>query len=234
VKMKKLVRSLLGITLLCSANVWAAVCEKAPSPYEATYAGSYKGWRIETIQKLEKDSQSKVWHMSVLADNFIGEILEESSFVFKDGAVQSKSYLYQRNVLSRKRSQALDFDWKKNLVVASGKKSAEIALKGGELDRLNHQLLIQCDLRAGKESFAYQVVDKDELELFEYQLIGEEKLETKLGKLDTVILRRKREDDDRVTTIWFAKDLDFAMVKLLQEEKKDAEAYLLYIENIEK
>lgn len=225
-------------SVLWAGNVYALACDTLPEAYVATYSGSFKGWSIKTTQSLKFDSAKQEWAMTIMADNLIGDIKEQSIFSFdNDGdsgskKIKSLEYIYQRKVLGRDRVQELDFDWVGNKVVASGRKSATLNLSGGELDRLNHQLLLQCDVMAGKTHFLYNVVDKDEMEVFEYKKVGEEKIETKLGVFETVIVRRQRNDDDRVTTIWFAKNKGYLMVKLLQEEKKDAEAYLLYIDSV--
>lgn len=212
----------------------AADCASFLTPYKASYSGSYKGWRIETDRRLQFDKEKRRWKLSVVADNWLGEIKEQSSFHWQQNEMVSQNYLYDRKVLGRHRTEKVNFNWEKKLAKASGKKSIKITLQGGELDRLNHQLLLRCALQAGEEALSYAVVDRDEVENYVYQIIGEEKLDTQLGSLDTVVVRRKRKNNDRVTTIWLAKDLDYLMVKLLQEEKKDAEAYLLYIDSMEK
>ena len=82
---------------------------------------------------------------------------------------------------------------------------------------------------AEKEELAYPVYARDEKEIMTFQVIGEETLETDVGKLKTVVVKKVRDNDKRHTTIWFAKNLDYVMVKLLQEKREDAQAYLLYI-----
>jgi hypothetical protein len=150
------------------------------------------------------------------------------------GKIISQEYSYQKKVLVNKSNLNTLFEWPKKRAVTTGNKTGVVPLQDGEFDNLNYQLALRCDLIAGKTTFMYPVVDRDEVDHLEFKIMGEEVLETKLGKLNTVVLKRVRNNNNRITTLWFAKDRDYVMVKLLQEELKDTEAYLLYIDSLKK
>jgi hypothetical protein len=57
------------------------------------------------------------------------------------------------------------------------------------------------------------------VEHYHYQLAGSEQLDTKLGKLNTLHLIKKREPDDNGVEIWLAQDHNLFPVKLLILEK---------------
>jgi hypothetical protein len=57
------------------------------------------------------------------------------------------------------------------------------------------------------------------VEHYHYQLAGSEQLETKIGKLNTLHLVKKREPDDNGVEIWLAQDHNLFPVKLLILEK---------------
>jgi len=211
-----------------------STCTALTTPFFATYFGSYKGWRIETTQQMEQ-RQKDQWRLSIHADNVLGSIMEKSFFkVSPSGKIISQEYSYQKKILINKNSLTTVFDWVKKHALTTGNKTGDITLKGGEFDNLNYQLELRCDLMAGKTEFAYPVVDRNDADNLEFKIVGEEVLETKIGKLNTVVVKRVRNNNNRITTLWFAKDLDYQMVKLLQEERKDTEAYLLYIESLKK
>ena len=217
----------------------ADICKALSTPYTATYFGSYKGWRIDVEQKLEKTvaqtpDGNSAWRLTILVDNFLGAIHEQTDFwVSPLGNLVSHEYNYKRSVFVNRFEQQQVFDWKARVAKTTGDKSGQAALQGGEYDNLNYQVMLRCELQQGKKDFRYRVVDRSKIDPLDYTIIGEEKLDTRLGELNTVVVKRIRENKNRVTTIWFAKDMDYLMVKLLQEEKKDTEAYLLYIDRVE-
>lgn len=210
-------------------------CALLQKPFTAAYYGSYKGWRVDATQQLAS-LPNRHWQFTLNAHNPLGSINQQSTFTLdKDKTIDSERYRHERKVLLKNVLLETLFDWKKMQANSTrGDSARTVKLQGNELDELNYQLALRCDLQAGKTEFHYSVVDWNEVDKLEFRVTGEEKLDTELGLLDTIIVKRIRNNNNRITTLWFAKDLDYQMVKLLQEEKKDTEAYLLYIQSISK
>lgn len=101
---------------------------------------------------------------------------------------------------------------------SDGKERRQVPYAPGLLDQHSLTLALLEDLRAGKgPQFVYTVIHKGRVETYTFKRVGEQKLDTALGKLDTVRIERIRESSDgRSTRIYFAKSLDFAPV-LIQE-----------------
>ena len=60
-------------------------------------------------------------------------------------------------------------------------------------------------------------MDTDEIDAHHYRIVGEEVLETNLGRLNTVRVEKVRRDSDsRSTVIWLATDWDYLLVGLEQ------------------
>ena len=99
-----------------------------------------------------------------------------------------------------------------------GKDRRQVPYAPGLIDQHSLTLALLEDLRAGKwPQFVYKVINKGRVETYTFKRVGEQKLDTTLGKLDTVRIYRIRESSDgRSTRIYFAKSLDFAPV-LIQE-----------------
>jgi len=99
-----------------------------------------------------------------------------------------------------------------------GKDRRQLAYVPGLIDQHSLTLVLLEDLRAGKgPQFVYKVINKGRLETYTFKRVGEQKLDTALGKRDTVRIDRIRESSDgRSTRIYFAKSLDYAPV-LIQE-----------------
>lgn len=224
---------LAAALLSTTASADNTSCSLLTMPYTATYVGSFKGWKIETTQELKKLEKNN-WRLGIAANNLLGKIKESSNFAVKNNAIESQHYSYWRNVMLKNISIETHFDWAAKTATTTGNKEGKITLQGGEYDSLSYQLQLRCDLINNSPALVYPVVDHDEIDRLEFQIIGEEEIETSLGKLNTVVVKRVRNNTKRITTLWFAKDLDYMMVKLLQEERKDTEAYLLYIDSYKK
>ena len=87
-------------------------------------------------------------------------------------------------------------------------------------DKLLYQITLMIDLMQGREKPQYAIADGGTLKDYDFSVLGEEKIDTPLGKLDTIKL--KRIDDKRHTVIWCAKSLDYLPVRIEQVEKDDA------------
>lgn len=227
---RTLIATVCTLASLVSGAVFAEskACSLLTTPYSATYVGSYKGWKIETLQELRKLNANQ-WQLGISADNLLGKIKETSTFQIRNQVIESQHYSYWRNVMLKNVTVDTAFDWKTHQATTTGNKTGKVTLKGGEFDGVGYQLQLRCDLMNGVSPMIYPVVERNDIDKLEFQVVGEEELETSLGKLNTVVVKRVRNNSNRITTLWFAKDLDYLMVKLLQEERKDTQAYLLYI-----
>ena len=73
----------------------------------------------------------------------------------------------------------------------------------------------------------YQIADRNRLREYEFQITGEEIIETPIGKFNTVKATRIRRDSDRITTFWMAPEYDFLLIRLKQIEDKGGFELLL-------
>lgn len=97
------------------------------------------------------------------------------------------------------------------------------------LDKLSYQLQIRSDLINNRTLQKYPIADGGTLKAYDFELIGEEQLDTPAGKFDTLVIRRLRENDkDRNTTFWLAKDWDYLVVKSQQDD--DGKSYDIDLE----
>ena len=86
-------------------------------------------------------------------------------------------------------------------------------------DDLSGHLAMREQLAAGSKNLMFEVVDKDTIKTYRYQVTNEAVLNTAVGKFNAVKLVRIRDDNPkRKTEVWLAKDYDFIMLKLVQEE----------------
>jgi len=76
---------------------------------------------------------------------------------------------------------------------------------------------------------SYQVVDGDEIETYDFRVLGEERVRTKAGLIDAVKVERVRDPtkSTRKTVLWLAKDWNFLLVRLHQVEKDGKEYQIM-------
>jgi F420-0:gamma-glutamyl ligase-like protein len=79
---------------------------------------------------------------------------------------------------------------------------------------------------------SYQVVDGDEIETYDFRVLGEEVVSTQAGQVDAIKVERVRDPTQtkRQTMLWFAKDWDYLLVRLHQVEK-DGKEYQIMLQN---
>lgn len=95
------------------------------------------------------------------------------------------------------------------------KKSVIIPFQPGLLDQHSVTLALISDLQAGKgPTFQYQTIVKGKVETYTFRRVGEQILETALGRLDTVKIERVRQTGNgKSTLIWFAGGKNYLPVK---------------------
>jgi len=115
--------------------------------------------------------------------------------------------------------EKVEFDWENNIAFSTeDDESWRIPIELGVLDKLAYQLQIRELIKQAAETeFHFRVVDTDEIDVHHYRIVGEEVLETNLGRLNTIRVEKVRRDSDsRSTVIWLATDWDYLLVGLEQ------------------
>lgn len=127
----------------------------------------------------------------------------------------------------------LKFDWSDMTVTGTDNSEAvNVKLLTGMLDKSTYQLALQRDVLAGKKSMSYQVVDGNDVDTYDFRVIGPEVVDTKAGKVDAIKVERVRDpsQNKRITEMWFAKKWDGLLVKLRQVEKDGKEYNIMLLD----
>ena len=212
-----------ALLLACSAGLIHADAD-ALTPYRAHYQISHDGLSTMAERILERDGDH--WRLSQHAKLFFFKVDEESKLEVHKGTLRPLSYRYENNVSSKKNLE-LTFDWAKQTVSdKQAKKPWQKALKPHFSDQLSAQLQLREMLIKGQlDSQQNQTVVKRKGKLKTYGIsrIGEERIETAMGTLQTVKLRKHRDGSSSETFIWLAPELNYLIVKL--EQREDDELY---------
>jgi len=215
----------LNLACLLLLSIWASA---DPTPFRAVYQADYKGLPVSAIgiRELSQVKGNKYLFTSS-AKSFFTSITEQSLFHWRDGIVPIE-YQYNRKGVGKNREDRLTFNWQKNTASFD---ETEYNIAPGTLDKLLYQVQMREDLMAAKKEvwpvMHYQIADRNRLREYEFEITGEEIIETPIGKFNTVRATRIRRDSDRITTFWMAPEYDFLLVRLKQIKDKDGFELLL-------
>jgi hypothetical protein len=216
--MTLLARSLfLATTLFFPAITLASAI---PESFSNTYVSSALGFNVTVVHELKpRDDGTK--EMRFEAKAWFGNIEETSVLRIDDeGQVIPLHYSYKRRGLGRNRDAALTFDWEKHLVTNDVQNTSwKMDIIEDVQDKLSYQLQLQRDVAQGKTTFVYQIADGGHLKEYAFEVVGEEVLKTPMGDVNTIKVKRSRDNNERTTFVWLAPDWDYLLVSMEQEEK---------------
>lgn len=220
-------RQLILTGLLFASTV--AVAADAPKTFDNQYKAKLYGFNITVTNRLTQTAPNQ-YELLFKFDSMIGTITETSRMQWDSAkqTVKPLHYLYKRRGLGKDRDADLSFDWENKIVTNKVQKTNwQMDINQRVQDKLSYQIQLQQDLLNGQKNFSYQIADGGRLKDYKFITLGEEVLDTPLGKVNTVKVKRSRESDERVTYAWLAKDWNYLLVRLQQEEKGNE--YTIYI-----
>ncbi len=162
------------------------------------------------------------------------EDFEQGEFIQHNKEFRPIHYIY-RSRSNRKRLEGkLTFDWQHLKVIKESKEEpeAEALIPLDAKDKITFFFQLRETLRAGGKEFQYTIIEPKKVSHWHMEIIGEETLQTPLGKFNTIKLENRLDKGDRITQFWVAKELDYILVKLVQYQKgkKRAEAMIKEID----
>lgn len=206
-------------------------------PMRASYGASINrgvsinGSAVRTLEQQEDGS----WLYRFDVDSFIADIRESVTLTWQDGQIVPQRYRYTLEGFAiRNRSRAIDFNWPAEAINGSfDGNTFSHETEAGALDPLSFQLQLIQDLKAGKREMLYAVIDRGGYDYDRFAVIGEETVDSALGQVDTVKVEKVRgEGSKRETLMWFAPELDYLLIRLVQTEP-DGTRYEVNVESAE-
>lgn len=205
--------------------------------HEATYTAKIKkgvsidGSATRSLKKLD-DSR---WLYRFDVESFIADIKEKSVLSYKDGRIIPEEYNYTLSAfLMPDRKRNVKFDWQNNIAENPLKKGWRLSdIPENTYDRLSYQLQLLLDVNQSKETIYYQIAHKGKLRESQFVILGKEVLETKFGKLNSIVAKKQRDADaKRETYLWFSSDYPLLLLRMTQKEK-DGEEYEIILSRAE-
>jgi hypothetical protein len=185
-------------------------------PFSASYTADWKqvpisGTAGRSLKALDKDR----WELNFEASMLVASLTESSTLRMENDEFLPLTYR---------------FDWTQKQVLGNDRGDpVRFPLNRGIQDKSTYQLVLQHDVAAGKQSMSYQVIDGDEIETYDFRVLGPERVRTKAGLIDAIKVERVRDptQSSRKTVLWFAKDWDYLLVRLHQVEKDGKEYQIM-------
>jgi hypothetical protein len=216
---------ILFTTLLASLAVVAD--EQVPPSFKATYKLYYSGMEVgETERSISMTGNDEYIYRSEsrtvgLAAVFRDDhIVEQSQWRVIERQIYPLDYSYVRTG-KKDREVMIHFDWDNNLITSRVKnKTRETPLESGVLDKLLYQYAIMRDLQNGHFPKSYMIADGGKsMQIYNFDRMGEEKVNTPLGDLNTIKVQNTKPNDTRKLVFWFAPELKYMPVKIEHTEE---------------
>ncbi|WP_027897391.1 DUF3108 domain-containing protein [Zestomonas thermotolerans] len=225
---------MLRVLLFALAALALPVQAQDLKPFSASYTADWKQLPVggSATRSLKAESDGR-WNLDFEASMLVAGLTEQSTFRVESGSFLPQTYRFKRSGLGKSKQVELDFDWSAKQVIGSDRgNQVRVPLNRGLLDKSTYQIALQHDVAAGKKSMSYQVIDGDEVETYDFRVLGEEVVETKAGLIDAIKVERVRDptQSNRKTVLWFAKDWDYLLVRLQQVEKDGKEYQIMLLE----
>jgi hypothetical protein len=141
---------------------------------------------------------------------------------------------HSRTQPRRSREVHTRIDWETGM--AEGTENGErfsVPVNDGTLDYLSVLLVIMQELRTGvaEPLQSVEIIERDRVREYGVVHEGTERLETELGRLDTVKVTRRDDDRGIGLSAWFARDLHYVPVRF--DYEADGRVYVLNITGLD-
>jgi len=232
--LKQTLSNVTSIAALSLVLIWSSNSVAQLRPFQAIYTSqwdlgiSLSGKAQRSLVKNDDGS----YRLTTDASAMVASISESTLFKLIDDQIQPNHYRYQRKIFLKKRNVEVAFDWpNKKVKNTAGGSSWVMDIVPHTLDKQSVQLRLQLDLATAPviegKTYAYEVADGGLLKTYRFIADGEDIIETPLGNYKSVRIKRDRgENTERETWIWFAPELDYTIVRIVQKET-DGKRYQL-------
>lgn len=193
-----------------------AVSKIAQTPFEVSYQAKLMGTKLTAASKLQQREDGEFeYHYNT--SSMLGKATEMSRFALEGSAgLMPLAYRYKLSAMGVKKRINLAFDWQAGRVSdRAAKPQWSMELPPGALDPLSMQLQLRSDVMQGETQLTYEVIRNGRIKEYHFVVEAEEIIDTLVGPLRTLRVKRDRGDDSpKFTMIWLAVDWSYLIAKI--------------------
>lgn len=142
--------------------------------------------------------------------------LEASDFAWTNGKIKPLTYIYDIHEGKRTKKGKVIFNWKNKTVSNLSLKSPwQAPITDDIQSKLTQTLCLRQALVTNQPARHFTVAEIDKFKEYDFIPVGTEKLQTKLGQLETLKIEHRSKRGYR-TTLWLAKNFQYTPVKMIQ------------------
>lgn len=210
-----------------------------PKPFSATFSASYRGIAGGQLTfALSHDTATGQYtyetrvNPSALARLIVSsDAVERSVMTIDDKGVRPLKWSVDDGKSGSKEDGHVEFDWSSGRARGEIKsKAVDLATEPGVQDRISVQIAVITALLRGAEPGTIPMIDSDQVKRYDYTRGTTQSIDTKLGKLDTVIYESTRANSNRISRFWLAPSLGYVPVRAEQQRKGKVETVMEIVE----
>ena len=210
---------------LFSQNCLAA--DRLPDFFEATYTLHTREAQFAEMNRsfVAAGNGKYIFRSETRTTGFMSlfrkdRIIEESQWSEHEPQLRPEHYTYQHTGGKKDRFVDIVFDWEKNRITNQvGDSVWSMTLQPEILDKLLYQLAIMRDLQRGRLPQSYTIADGGKIKSYEFEVLGEESVQTPLGTQQTIKLARYKSGSKDKTLLWCAINLEYLPIKVENTEQ---------------
>jgi hypothetical protein len=240
--MRRLIQATLQATLCLFATLSFSTAARSdaifPKPFTATYEVTYRGMRAGSLTfKLSRDEATGRYTYETTADPSMlarivisGNAVERSVMEIGPDGVRPIEWQLDDGKSGTAKDGRLQFDWAGNFATGEIEgESIKLPLEAGLQDRLSIQIDVVTSLLRGEEPGTIPLIDDNRVKRYSYVKQEAAAIDTKLGKLDTVIYESTRQGSDRQSRFWLVPEMEYLAARAEQVRKGKVETVMTLV-----
>ena len=218
---KKLSALLLCAGALLPTSLLASELTQYQANYDVLRKGETHGKAVRELKKLADNSYEVTYHSEIEWMIFSDSRKETSKFTYNNQTVSPTSYTMERSGTGPDKDYALEFDNQNKIVNSSESKyPLECEWTDEFQDSLSYQVQVREELKMGKTSFSYPLVDKKgNRRDYNFEVVGTEMISLPIGNIEAIKVKRLYDNNKRQALAWFAPEMDYMLVRMWKGEK---------------
>ena len=225
--------------IIISVSAASPASADALKPFSASYGWSWHGAVIAvSTLKLERHEGDTWVYSSSSEPRGLGNLYPmrpklRSVLRVTDQGVQPLSYHATDGTSANERGADVTFDWDSGRAsgVYEGVK-VDLALQNGLQDDLSIQIALLFALRQGRAPGELSMIDKNSIRDYSYQREGTQTIDTKLGRIETVVYASHHQGSPRVTRFWCAPARGYVPVRV-EQKRLDKVEWIMEIQTLQ-